>query len=363
MAMKAQPEVPDFVMEEGKPLLAVVAEAPATARTWKRHLLNPFGDCSLHDWGWCCVAQWVPCVSYGRNMRRGLKLSYFAQALLFLALFGGIGRIVDTTVEHECPLFDVNPAYVKLHGMPDFPPPSPAFAFAEHHHHHHHHGDDTEHAAAPKTTNTVPMASMTKATETKPAKPVHVTEVDVEVVVPKATVDKVKANLLSKLMSVKSFEGKAFQMFHDEVAKKDERRGLKEGEKGDDDHHKEGEKGGDDDHHHHHHKQDVYHPADGVNPYVLNKGCAKWHMLSLIGVLCSLIGAVYAGARRTQMRERFGIAGSPLGDFMAWLCCPLCANAQESRTLSHHSVEDGEWPEPQEDATIVFAPAVMVVAP
>ncbi len=35
-------------------------------------------------------------------------------------------------------------------------------------------------------------------------------------------------------------------------------------------------------------------------------------------VLLAVIGVVYAARRRTQIREKFSIAGSRMGDFCAW---------------------------------------------
>ena len=53
--------------------------------------------------------------------------------------------------------------------------------------------------------------------------------------------------------------------------------------------------------------------------------------------------ALYAGYRRHQLRQRFRIEGSEACDYAAWLCCPMCALCQETRTLAHNRVEDGIW--------------------
>ncbi|KAL0052064.1 hypothetical protein WJX82_007301 [Trebouxia sp. C0006] len=60
-------------------------------------------------------------------------------------------------------------------------------------------------------------------------------------------------------------------------------------------------------------------------------------------VLVGLIGTVYATYRRTQIRKKFGIAGSELGDFCQWCWCPACALCQETRTLWHNNVTEGVW--------------------
>lgn len=56
-----------------------------------------------------------------------------------------------------------------------------------------------------------------------------------------------------------------------------------------------------------------------------------------------IAGLVYFARRRTAIRERFGIAGSRLGDFLSWMCCPLCSLCQEHRTLASNNVEGGHW--------------------
>ena len=45
-----------------------------------------------------------------------------------------------------------------------------------------------------------------------------------------------------------------------------------------------------------------------------------------------------AGYRRQQIRNRFNIRGTECGDYVAWLCCPVCALCQETRTLAHNQV-------------------------
>lgn len=62
-------------------------------------------------------------------------------------------------------------------------------------------------------------------------------------------------------------------------------------------------------------------------------------------------GAVYAARHRTQIRQKFGIAGSRLGDFCAWYWCGTCALCQETRTLWHNNVVDGVWLGPIKSAS------------
>lgn len=45
---------------------------------------------------------------------------------------------------------------------------------------------------------------------------------------------------------------------------------------------------------------------------------AGLHVLYLLMVVLAIVGTVYAARRRTQIREKFGIAGSRLEDFCSW---------------------------------------------
>jgi len=60
-------------------------------------------------------------------------------------------------------------------------------------------------------------------------------------------------------------------------------------------------------------------------------------------MLCFFAGVAYCAYRRTQLREKFGIAGTRFGDFCTWLWCGPCALCQETRTLWTNNVEDGVW--------------------
>lgn len=62
----------------------------------------------------------------------------------------------------------------------------------------------------------------------------------------------------------------------------------------------------------------------------------------IMGIL-AVLGIVYAAWRRGQLRNKFGISGSTLGDCCIWYWCGLCALCQETRTLWHNNVNDGVW--------------------
>lgn len=63
------------------------------------------------------------------------------------------------------------------------------------------------------------------------------------------------------------------------------------------------------------------------------------------GVTLSLfvLGVLYATYRRNQIRKKFGIPGSVLGDCCQWCWCSACALCQETRTLWHNNVSEGVW--------------------
>lgn len=63
----------------------------------------------------------------------------------------------------------------------------------------------------------------------------------------------------------------------------------------------------------------------------------------MIVIVLACIGAVYAARRRTEIRKKFGIAGTYMGDICTWIWCPGPALCQEARTLWHNNVHDGVW--------------------
>lgn len=84
--------------------------------------------------------------------------------------------------------------------------------------------------------------------------------------------------------------------------------------------------------------------------------------LNLATITYFLMLVFYGAALRTQMRERFGIKGSRMGDFCSWFWCMQCAMCQESRTMAANNVEGGVWLGRDHQLTIVSA-ADMVTAP
>lgn len=109
----------------------------------------------------------------------------------------------------------------------------------------------------------------------------------------------------------------------------------------------------------------AFHPHAAPTPL-----CGK---LQPIRVGISLLLSAYAvfllicmAQRRTQIREKFNIKGSVLGDLWAWCCCMPCALCQETRTLWHNNVHDGVWygpttPAHLTGAVVTTAPVVSVM--
>ena len=65
--------------------------------------------------------------------------------------------------------------------------------------------------------------------------------------------------------------------------------------------------------------------------------------LCALTILLAVSGFIYAARRRTQIREKFGIAGSRMSDMCSWLWCPLCSLCQETRTIWSNNVHEGVW--------------------
>ena len=87
-----------------------------------------------------------------------------------------------------------------------------------------------------------------------------------------------------------------------------------------------------------------------------------------LAIVSFVIGVIYAARQRTLMRQKFLIPGSKWRDLWTWLCCPLCALCQETRTLRANNVRDGEWGGFPQPGLVVTAadwaePAVVKVAP
>jgi len=52
---------------------------------------------------------------------------------------------------------------------------------------------------------------------------------------------------------------------------------------------------------------------------------------------------LYGGARRAQMRRKFGLPGDCLNDMCTWVFCSWAALCQETRTLRQNGVRGGVW--------------------
>lgn len=71
------------------------------------------------------------------------------------------------------------------------------------------------------------------------------------------------------------------------------------------------------------------------------------HLVELAGIVLCLLGLLYGGFWRTQMRRRFKLPGNgffcgflALSDFIQWLFCWSCSLAQEVRTVNLYDVEN-----------------------
>ena len=76
-------------------------------------------------------------------------------------------------------------------------------------------------------------------------------------------------------------------------------------------------------------------------------GCQKAFLglaaLDTLAIVSFVVGVIYAARQRTLMRQKFVIPGSKSRDLWTWLCCPMCALCQETRTLRLNNVRNGEW--------------------
>ena len=75
---------------------------------------------------------------------------------------------------------------------------------------------------------------------------------------------------------------------------------------------------------------------------VLHRSCLKYHYARAAFYPLYFVGIIYFAYRRNEVRERFNIAGSSMGDFLSWLCCASCALCQETRTIALY-IKDGHW--------------------
>jgi len=82
--------------------------------------------------------------------------------------------------------------------------------------------------------------------------------------------------------------------------------------------------------------------ANGEMVEVMHKSCLKYHYVRSAFYPLYFVGIIYFAYRRNEVREKFNIAGSSMGDFLSWLCCASCALCQETRTIALY-IRDGEW--------------------
>jgi len=83
------------------------------------------------------------------------------------------------------------------------------------------------------------------------------------------------------------------------------------------------------------------------------KHCEQASVLSknaIIGMMaylavCWAIYAVVGAVMRANIRKKFNISGTHVGDCALWCCCSMCAVAQETRTVLSH-VHNGQWGHP-----------------
>lgn len=295
-----------------EPTYVEAAEVQAPAASWHGNLLSCCGP-SCGDWGWCCLSSCLPSVAFGMNMRRAFKLNLFLQAVVFILLFGGISRIVNTSVEAACPMFKEDPnAPAK--------PSSETVVHSE--------GHDPEVAVAFVEVDAELVTSEPEASEAEAEEQPN-------------TFFAALLEAVSPLVDGKTRDGAV------EELNKQGRAAKKNNRKAGDKHDEEPGHG--------------FAPLDkDGNPMVVNEECAPWHLLSLVGVLAVGAGTVYAASRRTQIRELLGIEGSPVGDLCAWLWCAGCALCQETRTLAHHRVVDGVVHGPHDPAAAAAVAPQMV---
>ncbi|MEW5302254.1 MAG: hypothetical protein WDW36_005056 [Sanguina aurantia] len=72
---------------------------------------------------------------------------------------------------------------------------------------------------------------------------------------------------------------------------------------------------------------------------------AAWIGAAAVAAILILTWSVvmHLARSRQEMRTRFGIPGTFVGDLALWTFCAPCALAQETRTLMHANVSEGMW--------------------
>lgn len=86
--------------------------------------------------------------------------------------------------------------------------------------------------------------------------------------------------------------------------------------------------------------------------------------LGITGFVLCVLGLLYGGFWRIQMRKRFGLppnnlcCGKPaLTDCFQWLCCYACSLAQEVRTADYYDIVEGKFHIKQEYDSTEFVPS------
>ncbi len=104
---------------------------------------------------------------------------------------------------------------------------------------------------------------------------------------------------------------------------------------------------------------------DGVRAQMaLWYACNRQFNAAIGGTVVILLALLlYGGARRVQMRRKFGLPGDTCHDMCAWVFCAWAALCQEVRTLRQNGVRGGAWGGEAAVATRLLAPEAVQMAP
>ena len=84
---------------------------------------------------------------------------------------------------------------------------------------------------------------------------------------------------------------------------------------------------------------------DGTGPCPAAIGGWTYALLAL-SLALSAAAAYLAARHRRQLRERHGLPGTPVTDFLLWWCCAPCEACREARTVVYAPVNGGVWGAP-----------------
>jgi len=70
-----------------------------------------------------------------------------------------------------------------------------------------------------------------------------------------------------------------------------------------------------------------------VHQLTPEKGTGAWCCLCCISNIIPIIPVILICMNRTEIREKYGIAGGPVADFCCSMCCHCCVLAQAARQL------------------------------